>query len=281
MSDDNAQMIAYWSGNGGAAWAAAAARMDRELGSLGELAMHALGPLAGAAILDIGCGAGTTTCELARRAGPTGRAAGIDVSPTLLAIARSQAAAAGTGNVTFTETDAQDLTPGAEFDAAFSRFGVMFFHDPVAAFATVRGCVRPGGALAFVCWQSLARNPLFSVAREAVEEVTQIRQPPPDGAEPGPFAFADPDRVRQILAGAGWSGVQVQPQEDELVLDEESISERAAAAIAPGSAGGVLDGAPDEIRAQVTERVRAGLLAFRRDGLVRFRRAVWLVTART
>jgi SAM-dependent methyltransferase len=280
VSDTNAEQIAYWSGNGGAAWAASATRMDRELGSLGELAMDALGPLAGAAVLDIGCGAGTTTLELARRAGPSGRAAGVDVSPTLLAIARGRAAAVGISNVTFTQADAQDLAPGAVFDAAFSRFGIMFFADPVAAFTSVRGCVRPGGSLGFVCWQPLAQNPLFSAARVAVEEATGTRQPPSDALGPGPFALADPSRIRQILAGAGWTGVQVRPYADVLLLDDAAVSERVAATTTPGSASSALDGVSDEVRVQVAERVRAALLACRRDGAVRLRRAVWLVTAR-
>jgi SAM-dependent methyltransferase len=277
---DNAEQIAYWSGNGGAAWAASAARMDRELGSIGELAMDALGPLAGAAVLDIGCGTGTTTLELARRAGPGGRAAGVDVSPTLLAIARGRAATAGIGNVTFTQADAQDLAPGAVFDAAFSRFGIMFFTDPVAAFTSVRGCVRPGGSLGFVCWQPLARNPLFSAARVAVEEATGTQLPPSDALGPGPFALADPRRIRQVLAGAGWTAVQVRPHTDELALDDTAVSERVAAATTPGSASSALDGVSAEIRAQVAERVRAALLAWRRGGTVRLPRAVWVVTAR-
>lgn len=280
MSDNNAEQIAYWSGNGGAAWAASATRMDRELGNLGELAMDTLGPLAGAAVLDIGCGAGTTTLELARRAGASGRAAGVDVSPTLLAIARGRAAAAGVSNVTFTQTDAQDLAPGAVFDAAFSRFGIMFFADPVGAFTSVRGCVRAGGSLGFVCWQPLAQNPLFTAARVAVEQATGTRQPPSDALGPGPFALADPSRIRQILAGAGWSGVQVRPHADVLVLDDAAVRERVVAATTPGYASSALDGVSDEIRAQVAERVRAALLACRRDGAVRLRRAVWVVTAR-
>lgn len=279
MSDNNAEQIAYWSGNGGAAWAASAARMDRELGNLGELAMDALGPLQDAAILDIGCGAGTTTMELARRAGASGRAVGVDVSPTLLAIARGRAAATGVSNVTFTQTDAQDLATGAVFDAAFSRFGIMFFTDPVAAFASVRGCVRRGGSLGFVCWQPLAQNPLFSAARVAVEEATGTRQPPSDALGPGPFALADPSRIRQVLAGAGWTGVQVLPHADVLALDDVAVTERVAAATSPGSASSALDGVSDEVRAQVAERVRAALMACRRDGAVRLRRAVWVVTA--
>jgi SAM-dependent methyltransferase len=280
VSADNAEQIAYWSGSGGAAWAASAARMDRELDRLGRLAMDALGPAPGSAVLDVGCGTGATTIELARRVGPAGRVVGVDVSGTLLEIARRRAGASGLGNLRFVRADAQHLTARTPFDAVFSRFGVMFFADPVAAFAQLRGCTSPGGQLGFVCWQQLADNPWFSAASAALTGAAG-GQSPPDPCEPGPFAFADGTRIRQILTGAGWREVRVRRQVDELALDDATVQDRVAFAVHRGPAAAALADASAAERAQAAARVRAALQAFERAGAVRFRRAVWVVTART
>ncbi len=282
MSLDNAEQIAYWSGSGGAEWAALAARMDRELDRLGILAMDALAPVAGAAVLDVGCGPGSTTIELARRAGPSGRALGVDLSGALLEIARQRAAGSGLGNVHFVQADAQDMRAVRTFDVAFSRFGVMFFASPVAAFASLRRCLRPGGRLGFVCWQSHAANPWFGAASAAANAAADVppSSPPADPAGPGPFAFADPDRIHQVLAEAGWTGARLRPEIDELVLDEAAVEERVASVTEPEPAAASLDAAQDAGREQAALRAREALLAFRRDGAVRFRRAVWVVTAR-
>jgi SAM-dependent methyltransferase len=287
VSIDNAQQIAYWNGGGGASWAAAGARMDRELERLGALAMDALAPAVGSSVLDVGCGAGTTTLELAGRVGPSGRVVGLDVSATLLAVARRRAVSRGRGNVRFVRADAQDVALRVSFDAVFSRFGVMFFADPVAAFASLRVVASPGGRLGFVCWQSRADNPWFSAASMALDGMAEVELPPPaDPAGPGPFAFADPGRVEAILRGAGWRDAGVRPETDELVLDEAALAQRIAFAVEQGPGAAALAAAGGSVRAQAAlraqaaQRVRAALLAFQRDGAVRFRRAVWVVTAR-
>jgi SAM-dependent methyltransferase len=281
VSTDNAEQIAYWNGGGGAWWAAAAARLDRELDRLGQMAMDAVAPAAGSSVLDVGCGAGTTTIQLAGRVGPSGRVVGLDVSGSLLEIARRRAVSAGCGNVRFVRADAQDLALRASTDTVFSRFGVMFFADPVAAFASLRTAAAPGGKLGFVCWQSRADNPWFSAVSSALDGVAGVQVPPPaEAGGPGPFGFADRDRVRAILRGAGWREVRVRPEVDEIVLDEATLTERAAFAITQGPAAAALAAADDSVREQAAQRVRAALLAFERDGAVRFRRAVWVVTAR-
>jgi SAM-dependent methyltransferase len=281
VSIDNAEQIAYWNGAGGASWAAAAARMDRELDRLGKMAMDALAPSAGSSVLDVGCGPGTTTVELAGRVGPRGRVLGLDVSGPLLEIARRRAAVSGCGNVRFVQADAQDIALRASFDTVFSRFGVMFFTNPAAAFASLRAAARPGGRLGFVCWQRRADNPWFSAGRAALDAAAAAQAPPTaaDG-EPGPFAFADSGRVSRILRAAGWRDVQARPAADQLVLDETMVAERVAFAVGQGPAAAVLAAAGDSARAQAARRVRAALRAFERDGAVRFDRAVWVVTAR-
>src|SRR5262249_38336345 len=150
-------------------------------------------------VLDVGCGCGDSTVDLARRVAPDGTVVGMDISAVMLERARQTAREQGV-NARFEHADAQThaFAP-ASFDVLFSRFGVMFFADPTAAFANLRSALRPGGKLAFVCWQSLAENPWMLVPLGAA---FQIIPPPPMPAPdaPGPFAFADQSRVRSILA---------------------------------------------------------------------------------
>jgi SAM-dependent methyltransferase len=196
----------YWNGTAGETWAAEADALDPLLGPLGEVAMAALAPRPGEAILDVGCGAGATTRALAARVGPTGRALGVDVSAPLLAVARAR------GGAEYLLADASHAElPGRPFDAIFSRFGVMFFEDPARAFAHLRGALAPGGRLAFICWRGLDENAWAHEPMRAA--LPHLREPPaplPPEA-PGPFAFGDGGRVRSILAGAGFRDVEVAP----------------------------------------------------------------------
>src|SRR5579863_8124855 len=159
-------------------------------------------------VLDVGCGCGGTTLAAARAIAP-GQAVGIDLSGPMLALARDRAASAGLANAVFEQADAQVEPFGlGRFDAAISRFGVMFFADPVAAFANIRSALRPAGRLVFVCWQPLSANQWLLVPRAALaEHVPPPELTPPDG--PGMFAFADPDRIRHVLAAAGWQHLEI------------------------------------------------------------------------
>lgn len=277
-ASDNAEQIGYWSRTGGPAWAASAARMDYELDGLGRLAIDALDPAPGGRVIDVGCGAGATSLELARRVQPAGRVLGVDLSPDLLALARVRAAASGLTGVCFVRADAQQLGLRGWADGMFSRFGVMFFPDPVAGFAGLRGCLRPGGALAFACWQEPAANPWFGATNAVVSAAAGIPPLPADPTGPGPFAFADPGRTRQVLHEAGWRDIGLAPHTREVTLDDAMTQDRVRHAMARAPAA--LAEAPASVRDQAEAAVRAALGEFRRDGAVRLRQSIWVVTAR-
>ncbi|HJQ56388.1 MAG TPA: methyltransferase domain-containing protein, partial [Vineibacter sp.] len=168
------------------AWAEVREPLERQLAPLGRHALTALAPRPGESVLDIGCGGGETALDLARAVAPDGTVVGIDLSAAVLAFARR--AAEGCQRLRFIQADAQSFPfEPASFDAAFSRFGVMFFTDPTAAFVNIRRSLRPNGRLAFVCWRALEENPLDSLPLQAAAAHLPP-QPAADPEAPGPFA---------------------------------------------------------------------------------------------
>jgi SAM-dependent methyltransferase len=277
----NAEQITYWNEVSGAKWVRFQALIDEQIGPLGRMAMDRAAIRPEERILDVGCGCGDTTCELARRTGPAGSVVGIDVSAPMLESAMSRARAAGMQNVRFWNADAQlHEFSRPEFDLVYSRFGVMFFIEPARAFANLRRALLPAGRLAFVCWQSLERNPWMAVPTAAA--AAEIVFPPRSGPDaPGPFSFGDPARVRRILDEAGFSDVAIDGAEALLVVGGGgSVEEAANFLMEMGPTGAALRQADASARPRVAAAVRRALAPFEGPGGVRMRSAVWLVTAR-
>ena len=204
---------AWWQDRAGRIWAELSDATDRQLDPLGQMAIACLAPKPGETVLDVGCGAGQTSLELGAAVGPSGRVLGVDISEALLARAQQRASAAGASNVTFLRADAgKHRFERPPFDGLFSRFGVMFFEDPRAAFANLHAALEPkSGRLSFVCWQAMERNPWALVPLRAVQAaLPQLPMPPPLTGAPGPFAFADPAHVTSLLAGAGFRAVDIE-----------------------------------------------------------------------
>ena len=286
MSDvaaDNESQETYWNEPGGAAWTLWQERMDLQLAPLGLAAIEAVAPLDGERVLDIGCGCGDTTLQIAAMVGPHGNATGVDISAPMLARARERAAQSGLDNARFLAGDAQVATVrdlGGPFDAAVSRFGVMFFADPISAFANIASSIKPEGRLAFVCWQPPARNPWMSdLAREVATLFPD--QPPPDPHAPGPFAFADPVRTSEIVRSGGWADVSVEPCVRAMhVFGTDDFDIAVEGSLAIGGAARLLSNATTEQRAEahtMAERVMRSLWG---EGGAVVDGACWLVTAR-
>ncbi len=274
----NADQVAYWNALAGETWAALQGRVDRQIGPLGRLAMDALGVRPDERVIDVGCGCGGATLELAERVGSDGAVVGVDVSTPMLAIARRRAAAAGAANVRFTAADAQThaFAAGAA-DAVFSRFGVMFFADPAAAFANLRTALRPSGRLAFVCWRGLELNAFMTAPLAAAMPLLPELPPPPPPGGPGPFALADPDRLTDILLRAGFSGVSLRPHDE--AIGGEDLDGAVDFALKLGPLGAILREKP-QLAARVTDAVRRALLPYVRPGQgVFLPSASWIVTA--
>ncbi len=270
----NNEQIEYWNGNVGDTWAAQQERLDRQLDPLGRAALAALAPRPGEQILDVGCGSGQTTLQLGEAVGPTGRVVGVDVSLPLLAAARRRPRVA---QVSFVEADAQTHAFEPRFDAIFSRFGVMFFADPVAAFANLRRALAPTGRVVFVCWRAAGDNPMMTVPMAAAAKHFPP-QPPPDPDAPGPFAFADRGRLSRILGAAGFGAVDITPHDEPIGGNDRANTLELALSIGP--LGRLLRAQPEQ-RAVVIDDVRDALEPFLVDGIARVPSGTWIVTARS
>jgi SAM-dependent methyltransferase len=276
----NAEQIRYWNETLGPRWVEQEAMLDAQIAPLGLAAMERARVAEGERAIDVGCGCGQTSLQLAERVGPSGSVLGVDVAAPMLA--RARARAAGRANLRFAHADAQTHRFDERFDLVFSRFGVMFFADPVAAFANLAGALRPGGRIAFVCWQGIERNPWVLVPLRAVAGVVPLPAPPAPGA-PGPFAFADPERLRGVLGDAGLSEVGLERLEGELAIGAGGDLERAVRftmQMGPVSAALREAGADEAVRARAADAIRAAFAPLATPSGVRAGYAAWIATAR-
>jgi SAM-dependent methyltransferase len=206
-----ADQAAFWNGPGGQGWLAAYARIERSIAPFSEVVLAAAAAQPGECAIDVGCGTGGTTAALARAVGAAGPSAGhvlgVDISRPLIEAARAQNVANATfmvGDATVQPFDAQSV------DLVFSRFGVMFFADPVAAFRNLRRALKPGGRLVFLCWRTPAENPWGLVpVRAAQPFLPPIPRPGPE--DPGQYSFGDRARVERILGEAGFGAPRFEP----------------------------------------------------------------------
>jgi SAM-dependent methyltransferase len=275
----NLDQVAHWNASAGGAWAALSDRLDRMVGPLGEIAMDALALVGGEHVVDIGCGCGQTTIELGRRIGEWGEVVGVDVSVPMLEVAKARADRAGIANVRFLESDAQTHRfEASSANAVFSRFGVMFFSDPVAAFANIRHALAPGGRLAFVCWRAMSENPLMTAPMlAAAPHLPEPPAPPGDPFAPGPFAFADRDRVFGILSHAGFADIEITPHDQPLTTGD--VEQTVEVSMRIGPLGRLLAERPD-LRARVVDAIREAVTPLATADGVFFDSATWIVTAR-
>jgi ubiquinone/menaquinone biosynthesis C-methylase UbiE len=271
--------IAYWNNEAGACWVTRQESQDVTLAPVGAAAFERAGIRPGESVVDIGCGCGATTVELARRVGEAGRVLGIDVSRPMLARARERTRAMA--NVTLAEADAttHPFEPGRA-DLLFSRLGVMFFADPPKAFANLRSALRPGGRLVFACFRAPQLNPFFTTALRAA---TEFVPPPPkmEPGAPGPFAFAEEPHVRRILDTAGFQEVKLEPV--DLMLDASSgkgLEEAVINAREIGPSSRVLRGQPADLVAKAEAAIRKAYAAVEKNGKVPLAAAIWAVTAK-
>jgi len=270
----NAEQARAWDGDEGAYWAKNAERFDRALAAYREPFLAAAGIGRADRVLDIGCGTGQTTRDAARAAAD-GFALGVDLSGQMIGLARRLAAGQGIGNARFEHADAQiHPFPAASFDVAISRTGTMFFGDPAAAFANIARAIRPGGRLALLVWQGPRANEWIRELAGALAAGRDLPVPP--AGVPGPFAQADPEAVRAVLAAAGHTRIEL--DEARLPMWFGSDAEDACA-FALGLMGWMLDGLDDAGRGRALRDLRATVNAHDTGHGVFYQSAAWIITA--
>jgi SAM-dependent methyltransferase len=267
------EQAARWNGPAGNAWVDLQDLLDEMFRPFEELLVDAVAAEHAGSVLDVGCGTGGITRAVARR---VGHCVGVDISGPMIEAARAHAEREGVP-ASFIQADAQEYAfePGA-FDAVVSRFGVMFFNDPVRAFGNLRSTVRDGAGLRCVVWRGPEENPFMTTAeRAAAPFLPELPARRPD--QPGQFAFADPERVHRILTESGWAGIDIQPVDVVCALPERDLVTYFTRL---GPLGMVLPGADERTRAEIVEAVRPAFDSFVRGTEVRYTAACWMVSAR-
>ena len=272
----NVDQKEFWNDIKGKLWVDMQPRIDEMMLPFGEKAISALQPQPGEKILEIGCGTGTVTLALADRVTPSGQVFAADISKPMLHMAISRAKARE--SITFVEADAQVFSfPKGVFDAVFSRFGVMFFEDPVAAFRNFHDAVRPGGRLAYVCWADRKDNPWIRIPTGASKAFLEIPPPPEDDA-PGQFAMEREARVREILGGAGWSDIEVERFDLEHSLGED-VADAAGFISQMGPMSEPFSLADNATKRKCLDVIQKALLPYAGPAGVAMRFATWVVSA--
>lgn len=278
-AEPNREQATYWNEEGGPRWVAMQRDLDAELEPFGNAVADRLGLSSGDDVLDVGCGAGATSLMLAERARP-GTVLGVDISEPLLARARERGASLDT--LRFERGDAQTFAFAENsYDAIFSRFGVMFFSDPVAAFTNLRKALRDGGRIGFVAWRAMEENPAFVVPLDAARPFLPEAPKPPVPDAPGPFAFANPQRLRDVLVGAGYGSIDVTAFDVHLVFGGRSDLEGAVdLALQVGPLSRALPSVPEASKPLIRAAVRDAFLPFHTPAGVVLPAATWIATAR-
>jgi SAM-dependent methyltransferase len=264
-----------WNTIGGQGWVTSQSLLDQIFKPFEDLLVDAVSVASPRHVLDVGCGTGATTVAIVRRLDPDRRCVGIDVSQPMIAAARARAEQDGV-TASFICSDAE--THGfdaASLDMIVSRFGVMFFNDPIRAFANLRGAAAEGASLRCIVWRSPAENPFMTAAERAAEEfLPGVSKRVPN--EAGQFGFADPDRVRRILTESGWRGIDIAPIDAPCAFPASELELYVSTV---GPVGRSLQSADANTKTKVIQATRPAFDSYRHGTEIRFTAACWTVGA--
>jgi len=271
----NDEQSKYWNGPGGRTWRDMQAVVDQMLKPLTDLLVETASTPAVSRVLDVGCGPGGTTLALARRLRAKGSVTGIDISEPLITMALERARTED-APATFVRADAQthQFEP-ATYDAVISRFGVMFFDDPVRAFANLRRAARAGAELRFIAWRSPAENPFMTEAERAAAPLL-LNIPPREPGAPGPFALQDRQRISSILEQAGWTDIDIRPLDVSCTFPEEELARYFTRL---GPVGRIFPELDEKSRTQLIATLRPAFEPYVHGTEVRFTASCWNASA--
>jgi SAM-dependent methyltransferase len=276
MHETDDEQARLWNGAGGRAWVDAQEVLDQMFKPFEDLLVDAVSARSRNRVLDVGCGTGATTLAVARRLGGKGRCIGIDISKPMVAAARARAERERLPAHFICANAQLHAFEPASVDMIVSRFGVMFFGDPVQAFANLRHAASDDADLTFAAWRSAAENPFMTAAEHAAAPLLPA-QPARQPDAPGQFAFGNRERVHSILNESGWREIDIRPVDVDCALPENELVRYLTQF---GPVGRALQEADDRTRADVIQAVRPAFDAYVRGGDVRFTAACWMVGAR-
>ena len=280
MEDKNIKQKQFWSGAGGDVWVDKQREMDIMLNPLGERVIQGLDLKEETKILDIGCGCGATTLEIAKLVNQ-GEVIGVDISEPMLERATQTASDMALTNISYQVKDVQvDEMPNKYFDIAFSRFGVMFFEDPFEAFNNINHSLKDDGQLSFVCWQHASLNPWQSLSIQVIKEFLDLPAPAPKS--PGPFAFEDKSYINEILTESGFRDIEIKDnQEDIVMFSGKSIREACEDYLTINPVvTEMLKNSPTKLREEILEALIGKFSDFHNNDGLLFPSATWIVTAK-
>ena len=281
MEETNKKQRDFWSGKGGDIWVEKQNAMDVMLEPLGNAALAKLPKNLGGHVIDIGCGCGSTTLSIAEQLNESAKITGVDISEPMLDQAKKVASEKNLSNVDFQVMDIQtELDIEGKYSAAFSRFGVMFFENPVIAFKNINRSLKEEANFSFVCWQSPKLNPWQSLSIQVIKEFVDLPSPPE--RSPGPFAFAEADYLKSIMTDSGFKNINLESHEQQVTMFTGKSLEQASndyLSINPVVTE-MLKEAPESIKENISSSLQNLFKEYSNGNGLHFPSATWLVTAR-
>ena len=281
MKETNKKQRDFWSGKGGDVWVEKQNAMDVMLEPLGNAALAKLPKNLGRHVIDIGCGCGSTTLSIAEQLNESAKITGVDISEPMLDQAKKVASEKNLSNVDFQVMDIQtELDIEGKYSAAFSRFGVMFFENPVIAFKNINRSLKEEANFSFVCWQSPKLNPWQSLSIQVIKEFVDLPSPPE--RSPGPFAFAEADYLKSIMTDSGFKNINLESHEQQVTMFTGKSLEQASndyLSINPVVTE-MLKEAPESIKENISSSLQNLFKEYSNGNGLHFPSATWLVTAR-
>jgi SAM-dependent methyltransferase len=276
----NAEQLEYWNTVAGPRWVGLAGYVEKRVQKVNDLLLARSAVAPGERVLEVGCGTGAATVPLAQAVGDAGEIVGIDISEPMLAGARERISQSGLRNITLLQADAQvHAFEPDRFALIASRFGVMFFADPAAAFRNLLGAARPGGRLCFACWATLEENRHWLIPYEVALRHLGPPVPKPPRA-PGPMAFAEPEYVRSFLEGAGYEGIEIRRETPEIICGSSQEEAEHACIMGP-SARLIEEKNPQEsVRELIKQEMTEAFAAYAKGQEMVLPSTIFLVTAR-
>lgn len=273
----NAEQLEYWNGPGGNRWVTHQKTLDSTIEAFGQEALRVLSPKTGERVLDVGCGAGTTSLRLAKAVGPKGRVVGLDLSEPMVTRARNLAS--DVSQAQFDCEDASTYQASQLFDALFSRFGVMFFSDPIAAFRNLRSALSPSGRMAFVCWQGRAQNEWIARPMDALLPLVTAPPAAPAPRSPGPFAFAERAYLQSVVSGAGFQNIEIQGFESPVTLSTTGLDAAVEFCLTVSPTARLSNAQPADVQQQMRTALAHALASCATGDHIALSGSSWVVTA--